>query len=235
MGARLSVALPGPTTPTTPTAEATEAPRVGVLALQGDVREHLEALEALDAPGFEVRTLAQLDAADGLIVPGGESTTIARLLLAFELHEPLRAAIAAGLPVWGTCAGAILLAKRAPGLDRPTLGLLDVTAERNAFGRQVDSFEADLAVAGLAGGSAGGVMRAVFIRAPRLRDPGPDVEVLASLPDGSIAACREGRMLATAFHPELTDDRRLHAYFLEMVAEARAARAGPGARNAAGG
>ena len=216
MGARLSVALPGPATPTTPT---TERPRVGVLALQGDVREHLEALAALGAPGFAVRTLEQLDAADGLIVPGGESTTIARLLLAFELHEPLRAAVAAGLPVWGTCAGAILLARDAPGLDRPTLGLLDVTAERNAFGRQVDSFEADLEVAGLEGGP----LRAVFIRAPRLRDPGPGVAVLASLPDGSIAACREGRMLATAFHPELTDDRRLHACFLDMVEEARAA------------
>ncbi|MDA1062665.1 MAG: pyridoxal 5'-phosphate synthase glutaminase subunit PdxT [Chloroflexi bacterium] len=218
----MNVALPGPAAPTT---VSTEPARIGVLALQGDVREHLEALEALGAPGFAVRTLEQLEAADGLIVPGGESTTIARLLLAFELHEPLRAAIAAGLPVWGTCAGAILLAKRAPGLDRPTLGLLDVTAERNAFGRQVDSFEADLEVAGLdgpEGGSAAGVMRAVFIRAPRLREAGPGVEVLARLPDGSIAACREGRMLATAFHPELTDDRRLHARFLDMVEEARA-------------
>ena len=214
------MALPGPAIPTT------ETPRVGVLALQGDVREHREALEALGAPGFEVRTRQQLEAADGLIVPGGESTTIARLLLAYELHALLRARIAAGLPVWGTCAGAILLARRAPGLDRPTLGLLDVVAERNAFGRQVDSFEADLELAGLEGGP----LRAVFIRAPRLRDPGPGVEVLASLPDGSIAACREGRMLATAFHPELTDDRRLHACFLEMVEAARAAKT----RNAAG-
>jgi 5'-phosphate synthase pdxT subunit len=215
----VNVALPGPAAPTTSGAEPA---RIGVLALQGDVREHLEALEALGAAGFAVRTLEQLEAADGLIIPGGESTTIARLLLAFGLHEPLRAAIAAGLPVWGTCAGAILLAKRAPGLDRPTLGLMDVTAERNAFGRQLDSFEADLAVAGLSGGPDGGVMRAVFIRAPRLREAGPGVEVLASLPDGSIAACREGRMLATAFHPELTDDRRLHALFLDMVEQAQA-------------
>jgi 5'-phosphate synthase pdxT subunit len=210
-GAGLSV--PAPTD-----ASATE-PRIGVLALQGDVREHLEALAALGVAGHEVRAGEQLDALDGLIMPGGESTTIARLLLAFDLHEPLRARIEAGLPVWGTCAGAILLAKRSPGLDRPTLGLLDVLAERNAFGRQVDSFEADLQLANVEGGA----LRAVFIRAPRLCEPGPGVEVLARLGDGSIAACRQDRMLATTFHPELTGDRRLHAYFLEMVEEARAA------------
>ena len=194
------------------------APRIGVLALQGDVREHLEALAALGIPGAEVRTLEQLDAVDGLIIPGGESTTIARLLLIFGMHEPLRARIAAGLPVWGTCAGAILLATRAD-LDRPTLGVMDVLAERNAYGRQVDSFEVDLDIAGLDGGP----LRAVFIRAPRLAEPGPGVEVLARLDDGSIAACRHGHMLATAFHPELTTDGRLHAYFLEMTEEALAA------------
>ena len=191
------------------------APRIGVLALQGDVREHVEALATLGIEGAEVRTLAQLDAVDGLIIPGGESTTIARLLLTFEMHEPLRDRIAAGMPVWGTCAGAILLAQRAD-LDRPTLGLMDMLAERNAYGRQVDSFEADLDIAGLDGPP----LRAVFIRAPRLAEPGPGVEVLAQLDDGSIAACRQGHMLATAFHPELTTDGRLHAYFLEMTEEA---------------
>ena len=191
------------------------APRIGVLALQGDVREHVEALAALGIEGAEVRTLAQLDAVDGLIIPGGESTTIARLLLTFGMHEPLRDRITAGMPVWGTCAGAILLAQRAD-LDRPTLGLMDMLAERNAYGRQVDSFEADLDIAGLDGGP----LRAVFIRAPRLAEPGPGVEVLAQLDDGSIAACRQGHMLATAFHPELTTDGRLHAYFLEMTEEA---------------
>lgn len=191
------------------------APRIGVLALQGDVREHMEALAALGIEGAEVRTLAQLDAVDGLIMPGGESTTIARLLLTFGMHEPLRDRITAGMPVWGTCAGAILLAQRAD-LDRPTLGLMDMLAERNAYGRQVDSFEADLDIAGLEGPP----LRAVFIRAPRLAEPGPGVEVLAQLDDGSIAACRQGHMLATAFHPELTADGRLHAYFLEMTEEA---------------
>ncbi len=194
------------------------APRIGVLALQGDVREHLEALAALGIPGAEVRTLEQLDAVDGLIIPGGESTTIARLLLIFGMHEPLRARIAAGMPVWGTCAGAILLATHAD-LDRPTLGVMDMQAERNAYGRQVDSFEVDLDIAGLDGGP----LRAVFIRAPRLAEPGPGVEVLARLDDGSIAACRQGHMLATAFHPELTTDGRLHAYFLAMTEEALAA------------
>ena len=186
-----------------------------MLALQGDFREHVAALAALDLPAFEVRTLAQLDAADGLIIPGGESTTIARLLLAFELREPLRERIASGLPVWGTCAGAILLAERAPGLDRPTLGVLDITVERNAFGRQLDSFEADLEIAGLEGGP----FRSVFIRAPAILDAGPAVDVLARLEDGSIAACRAGALLATTFHPELTDDLRLHAMFAAMVEE----------------
>ncbi len=186
-----------------------------MLALQGDFREHVASLAALDLPAFEVRTLEQLDDADGLIIPGGESTTIARLLLAFELREPLAQRIASGLPVWGTCAGAILLAARAPGLDRPTLGALDITVQRNAFGRQLDSFEADLEIAGLEGGS----FRGVFIRAPAIVETGPAVEVLVRLEDGSIAACRDGALLATTFHPELTDDLRLHAMFAAMVEE----------------
>ncbi len=192
-----------------------------MLALQGDFREHLHALETLGVSAFEVRTREQLEAADGLIIPGGESTTMARLLLAYELFEPLRARIAEGLPVWGTCAGAILLAQRVPGLDRPSLGAMTMTAERNAFGRQLDSFEADLEVAGLDGGP----FRAVFIRAPAIMEVGPDVEVLARLGDGTIAACRERSMLATTFHPELTDDLRLHEAFIEIVEAATTARA----------
>ncbi len=200
---------------------ATSAPadvRVGVLALQGDFAEHIVALQALGAEAVEVRTLEQLRAVDGLIIPGGESTTIARLLIAFDLLEPLRGRIAAGLPVWGTCAGAILLAKEVPNLDRPPLAAMDITVQRNAFGRQVDSFEADLEIAGLEGGP----LRAVFIRAPIIRRAGRGVTVLASLDDGTVVAAREGRLLATSFHPELTPDRRLHGLFLRMVREASA-------------
>ena len=168
-------------------------PLIGVLAMQGDFREHIDRLRAAGVDACEVRTLGELRAVDGLIIPGGESTTIARLLLAFGLMEPLRARIAEGMPAWGTCAGAILLAQRVPGLDRPPIGALDVTVDRNAFGRQVDSFEADLAVAGIEGAP----VHAVFIRAPVISEPGPDVEVLATLEDGLIVDCREGRLLAT--------------------------------------
>lgn len=187
--------------------------RVGVLALQGDFAEHLEVLASLGVEGGEVRTREQLDAVDALIIPGGESTTIARLLLIFELMEPLRAAIAGGLPVWGTCAGAILLAKDVPGLDRPPIGVMDIGVERNAFGRQVDSFNRELAVAGIEGPPVLGV----FIRAPVITQTGDGVEVLATLPDGRIVAARQGQMLATAFHPELTGDTRLHELFLELA------------------
>lgn len=181
--------------------------------MQGDFREHVERLHALGAEAREVRTEADLAAIDGLIIPGGESTTIARLLIAFDLLEPLRSRIAGGLPVWGTCAGAIMLAKRVPGLDRPSIGVMDITVDRNAFGRQIDSFEADLDLTGVEGGP----MRAVFIRAPVIREPGPAVEVLAALPDGRIVACREGNLLATSFHPELTGDDRLHEWFVRLV------------------
>jgi 5'-phosphate synthase pdxT subunit len=184
--------------------------------MQGDFREHVAQLHALGAEACEVRTAAELAAVDGLIIPGGESTTIARLLIAFDLLEPLRSRIADGLPVWGTCAGAIMLAKRVPGLDRPSIGVMDITVDRNAFGRQVDSFEADLDLTGIEGGP----MRAVFIRAPVIREPGPGVGVLAALPDGRIVACREGRLLATSFHPELTGDARLHEWFVRLVSEA---------------
>jgi len=189
---------------------------IGVLALQGDFEEHASMLREAGAVTSEVRTLQQLNAVQGLVIPGGESTTIARLLLAFDLMEPLRERIAAGLPVWGTCAGAILLAAHVPGLDRPSVGGLAMTVERNAFGTQVNSFETDLAVGGLDDGP----FHAVFIRAPVITEVGPGVEVLARLEDGRIVAVRDGRRMATCFHPEITGDARMHALFVALVQEA---------------
>jgi 5'-phosphate synthase pdxT subunit len=188
------------------------SPRIGVLALQGDFAEHMAAFARLGVEAVEVRLPAQLEGLDALVVPGGESTTIARLLQIYELDEPIRRAGRAGLPIWGTCAGAIVLARQAD-LDRPTLGLMDIAVRRNAFGRQVDSFEEDLVVKGIDGGP----FHAVFIRAPVIESAGPGVEVLARLPDGAIVAAREGALLATAFHPELTPDTRFHALVVEMA------------------
>lgn len=173
-------------------------------------------LRAVGAEAVEVRTLPQLQAVDGLIVPGGESTTIARLLLAFDLMEPLRALIAEGLPVWGTCAGAILLADSAPGLDRPSIGGLAMTVDRNAFGTQVDSFETDLTIDGIEGAP----FHAVFIRAPVITEVHDGTAATARLADGRIVAARNNRLMATCFHPEITDDHRLHAAFLELVQDA---------------
>ncbi|MDA0301273.1 MAG: pyridoxal 5'-phosphate synthase glutaminase subunit PdxT [Chloroflexi bacterium] len=204
---------------------ATERAVIGVLALQGDFAEHIASLRACGVDGIdavEVRTLAQLQAVDGLIIPGGESTTIARLLIAFDLMEPLRARIREGLPAWGTCAGAIMLANEVTNLDRPPIAAMDITVERNAFGRQIDSFEEDLQIVGVEGPP----LRAVFIRAPVITRAGADVDVLCRLQDGRIVAARQGRLLATAFHPELTADHRMHALFARMVlehAEARSA------------
>ncbi|MFN3974488.1 MAG: pyridoxal 5'-phosphate synthase glutaminase subunit PdxT [Dehalococcoidia bacterium] len=187
--------------------------RVGVLALQGDFLEHRQVLEALGAEVVEVRLPADLEKINALIIPGGESTTMARLLDAFSLRAPLTQHIREGMPTWGTCAGMILLAKRLRE-DRPIpLGVMDIEVARNAFGRQVDSFEADLEIAGLHGGP----FHAVFIRAPVLLSAGPGVQILARLPDGTPVAARQGAILATAFHPELTDDLRLHQLFLDMV------------------
>ena len=186
----------------------------GVLALQGDFAEHLQMLSFPGVPGRAVRLPRDLDHLAALIIPGGESTTISRLADMYGLVEPLRAFARSGKPVWGTCAGAIYLARSAPGLDRPTLGLLDIAVRRNAFGRQVDSFEVDLAIDGVNGGP----FHAVFIRAPLIESAGAGVQVLARLADGGIVAVRQGNLLATAFHPELTGDSRLHEYFLGIGA-----------------
>jgi pyridoxal 5'-phosphate synthase pdxT subunit len=198
--------------------------RIGVLALQGDFREHAAMLRSIGADAVEVRLPADLRDADGLILPGGESTTIGKLARAYGLIEPVRALARAGRPVWGTCAGMILLA-RDIGPEPPHAAILDVTVRRNAFGRQVDSFEADLDVPALATvDSAPGParpFRAVFIRAPRIEAAGAGVEVLARLPGGAIVAARQGNLLATSFHPELTSDARFHRYFLTLGAARR--------------
>ena len=193
---------------------------VGVLALQGDFAEHAASLRRVGAVAREVRTAAQLASVDGLIIPGGESTTIARLLIAYELREPIQELGAAGFPIWGTCAGAILLATEIVTLDRPGLHLLPMRIERNAYGRQVDSFEADLAAEGL---GAGDSLHAVFIRAPRIREVDGSVEVLLRW-EGEPVAVRSGSLLATTFHPELTSDPRLHRLFAEICAAYRAGR-----------
>jgi 5'-phosphate synthase pdxT subunit len=197
-------------------------PIIGVLALQGDVREHLHVLTDLGAHPVAVRRPAELAAVDGLVVPGGESTTIAKLARIFDLLDPLRERIAGGLPVFGTCAGMILLADRIEDgtSDQETLGGLDITVRRNAFGRQVDSFETDLDVTGIEE-----PVHAVFIRAPWVDSVGDDVEVLARVPDdqaeseaaGRIVAVRQGPLMATSFHPEVGGDGRVHRMFVDLV------------------
>ncbi|MFC6713675.1 pyridoxal 5'-phosphate synthase glutaminase subunit PdxT [Branchiibius cervicis] len=196
---------------------------IGVLALQGDVREHQRALQeaGVDAPA--VRRPAEVAHVDGLVIPGGESTTIDKLITAFGLREPLRQRLAGGMPVYGSCAGMILLASTILDgrPDQEPLATIEMTVRRNAFGRQVDSFEADLAVAGIAGAP----MRAVFIRAPWVESVGQDVRVLATVtgPDGAThpVAVRQGNALATSFHPEVTGDHRVHALFADMVRSAQ--------------
>jgi pyridoxal 5'-phosphate synthase pdxT subunit len=186
--------------------------KIGVLALQGAFIEHEKKVRALGAEAVEVRKPEDLEGLDGLIIPGGESTTIGKLAVEFGLIEPLRA-FATNKPTWGTCAGMIFLAKDI-GIDRqPILGVMDITVNRNAFGRQADSFEADLPVSKLGDEP----FHAVFIRAPLVTQAGDDVEVLATLEDGKIVATQAGHLLATAFHPELTADNRFHDYFLKMV------------------
>lgn len=194
--------------------------RVGVLALQGDFREHLGMVDSLGVEGIEVRTPDELASVDALIIPGGESTTIGRLATMFGLIEPIRQRGHDGMPILGTCAGMIFLASHTVGHDQPQLGLLDATVERNAFGRQVDSFEALLTIVGL-----DAPMHAVFIRAPWIEKIGEDVDVLATVTgsDGREhpVLVRQGRILASSFHPELTDDDRLHAMLIELVEENR--------------
>lgn len=191
-------------------------PNVGVLALQGDTREHLAALTEAGAQASTVRRRSELDAVDALVIPGGESTTMSLLLREFDLLEPLRQRLADGMPAYGSCAGMILLAGEildagAPGREASALGAIDMTVRRNAFGRQVDSFEGDIDIVGL-----DEPVRAVFIRAPWVERVGPDVEVLARAGD-HIVAVRQGPVLATAFHPEMTGDRRVHKLFVDIV------------------
>lgn len=175
-------------------------------------------LRRLGVEAVEVRLPRHLEGLDGVILPGGESTTIVRLIDEYDLRQPLRAFAEAGGAIWGTCAGMIVLGRRVPDLDRPPLGLMDLTVRRNAFGRQIESFEAQVEVQGMAGGP----FPAVFIRAPRIEEVGPGVEVLATLDDGAMVAARQDHLLATAFHPELTDDTRFHRLFLELASGARA-------------
>jgi len=191
--------------------------RIGVLALQGDFREHGAILNRLGVTVQEVRLPKQLDGLDGLIIPGGESTTIGKLADSYGLIEPLKK-FGSSYPVWGTCAGAILLSKDVHR-KQPLLGLMDITIERNAFGRQVASFEVNLDVPVLEERfPGGGLYHAVFIRAPLIESVQGNVEILASLDDGQIVAARQVRLLATSFHPELTDDDRFHRYFLSLIA-----------------
>ena len=193
---------------------------IGVLALQGAFAEHMAMLDRLGARAREVRLPSDLDGLDGLIIPGGESTTIGKLLVAYDLLEPLRVLARRDFPIYGTCAGTILLARDIGGLDQPLLGTMDLTVERNAFGRQLQSFETDLRITGLDGRP----FRAVFIRAPAIRGVGDGVEALAHLDDGTIVAARQGAKLVSCFHPELTGDDRFHRLFLEQVKSAGTAR-----------
>lgn len=186
--------------------------RIGILALQGDFEEHCVVLKRLGVETREVRLPKDLEGLDGLIIPGGESTTIGKLARDYGLEQPLRD-LAGSMAMWGTCAGLVFMA-RDVGMDQPILGVMDMVVERNAFGRQVDSFEEDIDISGLTGGPFHGV----FIRAPVILNVGSTLEVLSRLKDGRIVAVRQGRLMATSFHPELTRDDRLHRYFLDMVA-----------------
>jgi len=201
-------------------------PLIGVLALQGDVREHTEALVASGADVLPVRREAELDRVDGLVIPGGESTTMSRLLGVFDLYDPLVGRLRDGLPAYGSCAGMIMLASTILDTrpDARHLDALDVTVRRNAFGRQVESFETDLDFVGITDVPGADPMRAVFIRAPWVESVGEGVDVLARVPDGPAAgrvvAVRQQNVLATSFHPEVTGDHRVHRFFVDMVAEA---------------
>lgn len=189
-------------------------PTIGVLALQGDVREHVQALQRAGAEAVPVKTQAALEAVDGLVIPGGESSTVGMLLERFSLMQPLRDRIDAGMPVFGTCTGLILMAKEIQGSGQPRIGCMDVAVHRNAYGRQVDSFEAEVPAPTLGDEP----VRAVFIRAPQITHVEPGVEVLAKTDAGPILV-RQGRLLGATFHPELTDDLRVHQLFVRIVQE----------------
>ncbi|MCS6801523.1 MAG: pyridoxal 5'-phosphate synthase glutaminase subunit PdxT [Chloroflexota bacterium] len=193
--------------------------KVGVLALQGDFAEHEAALRRIGVVAQQVRLPADLAGLDGLIIPGGESTTIGTLMVRFGLFDPLVERARSGFPIWGTCAGMIVLAKRIEGSMQPTLGVMDITVRRNAFGRQIDSFETDLEIAGLEQ-----PYHAVFIRAPLITEVGPAAKAIATLPDGRVVAAEQGNLLATAFHPELTADDRMHQLFVQRIREGAGAR-----------
>ena len=203
-------------------ASASPRPRIGVLAVQGDVREHLAALTELGAEAVTVRRPSEVEVIDGLVIPGGESTVMDKLVRAFELQSPLRERIAAGMPAYGSCAGMIMLADRIADArpDQQTLGGLDITVRRNAFGRQVDSFEQDLDFV-WSNPSLEGTVHAVFIRAPWVEEVGPGVEVLARVADGPaagrIVGVRQGHLMATSFHPEVGGDTRIHQMFVDLV------------------
>ena len=191
------------------------SPLIGVLALQGDVREHRAMLEELGAHVREVRLRAHLEGLNGIVIPGGESSVMDKLLRIFDLYDPLRRALSDGLPVFGTCAGLIMLATELEDAiaGQETLGVLDVTVRRNAFGSQVDSYETDVVVSGVPGPP----LRVAFIRAPLVTRVGPAVEVIATLPEGEVVGVRDGSALGVAFHPEITGDDRLHRLFVETV------------------
>jgi len=190
--------------------------KIGVLALQGDFSEHISMLKQLNVEASEVRLPKHLDGLDGLIIPGGESTTIGKLAVAYDLMEPLKQ-FGQRHAIWGTCAGAIFISKDI-GRDQPLLGLMDIKVQRNAFGRQIDSFETDLDILELKQATGSDApYHAVFIRAPIIESVGGDAKILASVPDGRIVAAQQGHLLATSFHPELTNDTRFHEYFLSFV------------------
>jgi pyridoxal 5'-phosphate synthase pdxT subunit len=191
-------------------------PKIGVLALQGDVVEHVKMLRGLGVEAIEVRTPEDLAKVDALVIPGGESTTIGKLAVEYGLDRAIPARVKEGMPVYGTCAGMIALSKQASGGDPPLLRLMNITVRRNAYGRQVDSFETDLEIPAFGGPP----LHAVFIRAPVIENVGPDVEVLASL-GGKPVLARQGNMLVSAFHPELTADDRVHRYFVERLKKKR--------------
>lgn len=191
--------------------------RIGVLALQGDFREHIAMLLQLGVKSVTVRSNSDLKNIDGLIIPGGESTTMLTLMYNLNLFQPIKELAEGGMPIMGTCAGMVLLAGEVTNIDMKTLGIMDIRLRRNGFGRQVDSFEMDIPIPTLKGGP----FHAIFIRAPLVENVGPRAEVIAGLPEGGAVAVRQDNLLGLAFHPEMTGDIRLHEYFLDIVSSAK--------------